>query len=77
MYFNIKMDSSCGRRTVWMLIRWLHQKPSDLNHYCFQNIVKKFSQHECNEFDFYVTLGLGWCCRGQIYFNISLVLQDE
>ena len=26
-------------------ISWLHQKPADLNHYCFQERVKNFESH--------------------------------
>ena len=37
MYFLSEM------KTVWILIRWLHQKPSDLDLHCFQNKINSGS----------------------------------
>ena len=33
------MDSEASCKTVQILIRWLHQKPADLDLHCFQNRI--------------------------------------
>ena len=32
------MDSFCGRKVMWILISWLHQKPADLDQHVLLDI---------------------------------------
>ena len=43
----INMDLSCGPKTVWILVSWLHQKPADLDPQSFQKRVKNSEEKKC------------------------------
>ena len=59
---NVSMYFHSEWKTVWILIRWLHQKPSDQNLQCFQKRINLCSAGE----------GLNYFCLVLLCFHAHL-----